>query len=879
MSPKSWRDCVADLAALWVEFVLRRRALVLAGAALLVLVAAWYTATHLRFNLDTRDMLSPELPWRQIDLEHANTFPQYRDTILVVLEGHHRDDVAAAARRVRGRLRAHPQWFRKVHYPPVELFFRHNAFLYLDYEELRRLSGRLTRAQPFLGTLLRDASLGGLFDLLGRAAGAAPGADTLELLEEQVAHGLEALRGGESWRLPWSTLAGAVPLGGGDGRRAILLVKPHLDYGSLSPARAPVAYLRSLPAALDLKADGVRMSLTGDAMLAHEELLSVSRNMGRAAALALLLVLLILGVGLRSLRMTAAVLVTLLAGLVLTGAFAVLTVREMNLISVAFAVLYIGLGVDFAIHYCFYCREQAAHRARLDALVGAARACGGSLFLCACSTALGFYAFLPTSFSGVAQLGWIAGCGMFIGLAVTFTLLPVLLSLVGGIAPWTVPDAVSSAPGWPERHRRPLCVAALVLALLAVPTAARLNFDPDMLNLNDPNNESVQTFRHLLRVAEDSPRSISFIAPDGDTAWDWQRRLEVLPEVGETFSLGDYVPPDQEEKLELLGDLELLLAGSLEVTAPRRPVVERELKALRDYRNRACVEAAVGGAERSAPRRRLCAALGTLLEWLAGVAPARRAALLERLRSMLFTHLPALAEDLRLGLMGRSFALEDLPPELRGRWVSSEGRWLVRVQPAGGLEDEARLRRFVEAVRTVAPGVSGPPVAMLEAGDAVTKAFLQALLGALAAVSLLLFLIYRRPLDILCVLLPLGLACLLTLAGAALLGLALNFANIIALPLLLGLGIDNGIHLLQRRMAGAPGSMRLWRSASARGVVLSSLTTVAGIGSLALSAHTGTASLGLLLALGVALSALCALCLVPALSARRPAPAAVESRR
>ena len=877
MFSRGWLDQASGWAARWVEFVLRHRALAAGGMLLLVVVAGWYSATHLRFNLDTRDMLSPDLSWRRIDLDHSNTFPQYRDTILVVLEGHSRDDVLAAARRVRGRLQARPEWFRSVHYPPASLFFRHNAFLYLDEGELRDLSDQLARAQPFLGPLLRDPSLGGLFHLLEQAAGEGVALnatlDSLGVLEEQVARVLEASRREESWRLPWSTLAGPSP-GGGDGLRAILLVKPRLDFGSLAPAQAPVAYLRTLREELSSSSSGsssgVRMLLTGDAMLAHEEWLSVGRNMGKAVAVASFLVLLILGFGLRSLRMTLAVLLTLAAGLVLTSAFALLTVRELNLISVAFAVLYIGLGVDFAIHYCLYSREQAALPSSRSALIGAARACGGTLLLCTFSTAIGFFAFLPTAFSGVAQLGWIAGCGMFIALALTFSLLPLLLSL-GGVVPFTATRHVGQTLGWPERHRRLVCRLAVVLAVGGLAVAVRLDFDPDVLNLNDPSAESVTTFRHLLRVSEESPRSISVIAPDSATARDWQRRLEDLPEVGSTLSLHDFVPDDQEAKLDLVGDLELLLIGALEGVAPGRPAAAMELQALRSYRERACLPAAASpgmGTPATAARQRLCAAVGEFLSWVGRVPQARQAVLLTRLREALFVHLPGLVEDLRLGLLAEPFRLEKLPAELRGRWVSSDGRWLVRAQPAGRLEETARLRAFVQAVRTVAPGVSGPPVAMLEAGDAVAKAFLQALLGALVAVGLLLTLVYRRFLEILCVLLPLGLACLLTLAGTLLLGLSLNFANIIALPLLLGLGIDNGLHLLQRRRAQAAGGAPLWHSASARGIVLSGLTTLAGVGSLALSAHAGTASLGLLLALGVALSALCSLFLVPALSTR-----------
>jgi hypothetical protein len=210
-----------------------------------------------------------------------------------------------------------------------------------------------------------------------------------------------------------------------------------------------------------------------------------------------------------------------------------------------------------------------------------------------------------------------------------------------------------------------------------------------------------------------------------------------------------------------------------------------------------------------------------------------------------------------------------LPEDLIEQWVSKDDHYRVTVFPRENLNDNAAIRRFVAAVRTVAPDAIGFPVIYLEAGDAVVKAFKQAFLMALVAVTFLLLILLRPKSDTLLVLLPLLLAGILTGAASVIVRIPFNFANVIALPLLLGIGVDSSIHMVHRMRAAPPAGGQLLETSTARAVLYSSLTTICSFGNLAVSPHQGMASMGVLLTIGIGFTLLCTLVVLPALMVRR----------
>jgi hopanoid biosynthesis associated RND transporter like protein HpnN len=540
----------------------------------------------------------------------------------------------------------------------------------------------------------------------------------------------------------------------------------------------------------------------------------------------------------------------------LTAAFAAVAVGQLNLLSVAFVVLNVGLGSDYVIHVLLRYRELTAEgHATTAALVATMRDVGSSLVLCAVTTAAGFYSFIPTTFSGVSELGLIAGTGVFFGLFVSVTLLPAL------VAWWGDRDPTRAAATWidprflaplAKRPRSVLGVTAVVLAASFV-LLPRVTFDSNPIHLRDPNSESVTTLLELAAVGEAPLLNLVAVMPNHAEALAAAGALRELPEVRTVVTTAELVPNDQEPKLALLADLDLLLGPGFAALTRADYDATALRRALDD----------LAGAAASVPAAaELQAAVIALRTRLDAAAPAERDAALRALDRALTAGLPEELARLAQSLRAARFGRDDLPQSLTERWLTSDERELIEIAPAEDVSDNAAARRFIAAVHGVAPRATGLPVVYQEASATVVGAFERALAYAFVMVALIILIVLRRAKDILLVLVPIALASIVTAALTVLVDMPFNYANIIALPLLVGMGVDNGIHVVHR-MRGDP-AVRLFETSTMRAVLASGLTTVASFGNLAFSAHAGTASMGVLLALGLVASMAATLIVLPA---------------
>ncbi len=845
-------------------------------------IALPYTVDNLGINTNTADMIADELPWRQTYRDFQAAFPQFSDTLSVVIDGATPDLAEQAAILLAERLAGEPELVAWVYRPGGGEFFDRNALLYLGTDELRVLANRLVEVQPFLGRLERDPSLRGLFDLIGDALAdsSAPLEGALASALSDLSAAIRATLEGRYFSLSWFSLVAGDTVLARDTRRFVL-VKPRLDYAELLPAGDAIAHIRAVAHDLGLAAStGVRVRVTGGLAMSYEELRSVSRGAAVGAGLALLMVGATLYWGLRSVRLVFATLTTLVVGLIWTGAFATWAVGELNLISIAFAVLYIGLGIDYAVHYALRYRELLGQgHAHPEALRLSAGGVGGSLAICAFTTAVGFYAFVPTDFVGVSQLGLISGTGMLISLVVTLTVLPALMSLVPPRPPRPVDSGRGLAlTGRPGFRRVTLAVATLagVASLMALP---HVRFDHNELNLREPGTEALATYQDLLDDPDTSPWTMSVIVAGSDEARRLRPRLEALPSVDKTMGLEDFVPGAQDDKLEILDELSLVmgLLGASPLPAPSVSDLQGSLdRLLRELSARP----AAGPDGALAPG--LDELAGALDRFRAATAePGEAQALFDGLRARVLGTLPLVLGKLHQALGAGPVVLEALPPSLAARWVTPDGRPRIEIYPAERLTDQAALERFVAEVTALVPSATDSPVVALKSGQVVVGAFQQALISAAALVALLLWVLLKRARDMLMVMGQLALAGLVTVGAMVALDIPFNYANVITLPLLLGMGVDSGIHVVRRLRGGEARLESVTRSSTGRAVVLSTLTTIVSFGNLALSPHRGTASMGQVLAIGLVLTLLCALFVLPALmraGVGREAAAARRSR-
>jgi hopanoid biosynthesis associated RND transporter like protein HpnN len=851
-----------------VEAAARRPWRTLAAAFVLAALSLTYVANHLGVNGDSDALFDASLPFRKLRLEFEAAFPELKDRVLVVVDAKSATRARDVARHLAADLTAHPDGIQDVWIPGDGPYFEQHGLLYLETAELEELVDQLAVAQPFLAELSRDRSLRGFFGLLAQALEAAPESASFDLsrtfvLVQQAVKAANQLR--------------ARPVGfeeltheaaGATGTRRYLMVQPQQDYTDFVPGRVGMELLLARVAALegDPAFADVQIGVTGELALQYEELDSVKRQALFSLGLSYVLVTLVLFLGLRSPWAVAGTQLTLTLGLVYTAGFAALAVGHLNVISVAFAVMFVGLGVDFGIHVCLRFMElRGEGHAHFPALRDTGYSTGTSLVICAVTTAIGFYAFTPTRYDGVSELGLIAGTGMFLSLFATLTILPAWLSLRKRDRERVPRAGLDLSFVLPRTQRRPRLVLAAAIAVAAVSTvlASRWHFDPNPLHVRDPRNPSVIAFQDLLARGEVNPWSAELLAPDLAAAERDAARLRELPEVGRVVTLSSYVPEDQAEKLAILADASLLLnlAAPGDRLPPATPAenlaaVERFERALEGFAQRSAGSAA-GAA----------GALGGELErFLAGLREqADPAAKLARLEESLVAPTLARVDELATALGAGPVGIGDLPPEIRSRMVAADGRARVEVFPKGDLNRNEDLRAFTTAVAGVAPNATGSSMYMVESARLITGALAEAFSYAVIAMLALLLLLWRSVLDTLLVFIPLAMAALVTAALAHTIGLPLNFADVIVLPLLLGIGIDTGIHLVHRYRHSPDAD--LLSTATSRGVIWASASTIDSFGTMGLASHQGLATLGQLLALGVTVTLVSTLVLIPALLA------------
>ncbi len=881
----------------WIGAMRRFAWLVLGVAAVATGGVLYYTVENITINTDTSALISNDLPFRRQYLDYKKAFPQFAGSLVVVIDGASPDAADEAAAALTRRLAEDTKRFSSVFYPQGELFFRRNGLLYLDLDELKTISDRLADAQPLLTSLAADMSLRGLFGVLGLALGeAAKGNVNLAGLDPVLANigvALDARLADRRYRMSWVELLRGEKADAED-RRRVVLAQSKSDWDSLKPDAAAMDAVRAAGRSLNIDADNdLRLRLTGSAAIDTEELESVEAGAGTAGLITVGLVLALLFVGLRSLRQVAATLITLFVGLIWTAGFAIAAIGHLNMISVAFAVLFIGLAVDFSIHFVLRYQEERfkEHAARKPALITAAYGVGRALTLSAVCAALAFFSFVPTAYLGIAELGMISGMGMFFALIANFTLLPAILTVLPGQA--HVPEektldlVISGAiarriDAFVHSYARPVVYGGLALGAGAAVLATTIDFDLDPLSLKDPKQESVQTVLELMESPRYTPDTLSVLMPDLDSAVDLAKRLKTLPEVGAAVTVRDFVPKGQEQKLGIIENMALFMAPLLlpDETKPSPGAPE----------NRAALDAFGRHLDRLVARkvtafRTDIAALAQRVRAFQAYLdenPASAGEALDALETSLLAYLPGRIEDLKLSLEAGPVTVADLPAGIRDRQIAADGRVRVEVIPAHSLQENGARRQFVTAVRTIAPNATDNSVLLLESADAIVGAFQQATLTAAVLILLLLAVLLRDLWQIALVLVPIALAAAYTLGAAVILGMSLNFANIIAIPLLLGLGVASAIHLvvrsrrLEKRLGD--GSDRVFQTSTPRAVLFSALTTIGSFGSLAISSHRGTASMGMLLTLSLAMTLLCALVFLPALMHLRDHPPGADQR-
>jgi len=834
-----------------IAWSVRHPARVIALAFVLAVLSSYYVAHHFKINTDISRLVKANKEWSGLDQAMSRAFPQRAQTVLVVVEARAPEFADVAAGLLTTALQKQPKEFVSAVQPAGGPFFEHNGLLFLPLEKVRSTTTQLVQARPLVNALTHDPSVSGLAGVLATSlllpllTGQVKLSDMRHLLSQSAAV-IDRVLANQPAAFSWRALvdAGASI----EPARTFITVQPLVDYGALEPGARASQAIRATAASLELTARyGATTRLTGEQPLADEEFASVKDGAALHGVAALIVMLVILWFALRSGRMIAAVFIALFVGLAVTTTLGLMMVGSFNMISVAFMVLFVGLGVDFGVQFSVKYREERHSDDRIAAsLVKTAHSIGVPLTLAAVAVSASFFSFLPTAYRGVSELGEIAGIGMLVAYVTNITLLPALLKVFN--PPW---EAVS--PGFKQlapvddfldRHRKPVLVTTLVVVIGALPLLTHLQFDFNPLHLNDPHTESMATLLALKNSPEAAVNNVQVLAPSLADADRVAAHLKTLPEIGRVTTLSTFIPSEQQQKLLLVASAAQQLLPAL-TQAPAPPATDAiRVAALKRAANQLSLAAEDHPGLGAAEANHLSA---TLLKLAAGNAATRDLA-----ETAMAEPLKIALKQLLMLLQPSEITRDSLPSDIARDWVSTDGHALVdiepKVPPGTDPGDDTMLRHFAQAVKTAAPSAIGGPISVLHSANTIIKAFMQAAGWALLTITILLWLTLRRFGDVLRTLIPLLVSATVTLELCVVFSMPLNFANIIALPLMLGVGVAFKIYYV---MAWRSGQTGLLQSSLTHAVVFSAATTATAFGSLWLSHLPGTASMGRLLTLSL----------------------------
>jgi hopanoid biosynthesis associated RND transporter like protein HpnN len=858
---------------------------------LLCAISAYGFCTRLTYETRREDLISPtkenQHRWRQFLAEFGND-----DDVVVVVKGADPKRMEQALEAVADEVRGQPQLFDRLFYKVDLRLLRDRALLFLRPDQIGAIQENLQSMKLLLElgpVAWRSLTLTGLVhEARVRTGKLAPGAGLSPadepFLTQLVAISRSAtatLDDPTTYRNPWNNLmpetSGQADMlerpryfFSGDDTLAFLLARPVQEEGSFTGAARSIQKMRDVLAAMRPAYPDLEFGLTGLPVLENDEMVASQQDTNVASWLALAGVAALYLIVFRSFRYPLLTTGTLIVGTLWASGWLTLTVGHLNILSATFAMMLIGMGDYGVLWVTRYEQDRVAGVDVMTAMRNTATSVGLGVLTAATTTALAFYAAMLADFRAVGELGWIAGSGVLLCALSTFTVMPALLVLVDRRErPEPVAMPITCASAWlPALSCRPRWVVGVSLAITALlgVFAVRVHYDHNLLHLQADGLDSVQWEQRLIEhTAAASWHALSITSSPAE-ALALKARYEKLPEVAQVVEVASLVPEDQDHKLESLRDLQHRLRRLPERDAllahapPDLAELRAELGGLTDQLRPLAVASA-------APllgdlRRGLLA----LQDRLAHVPESDAVRRLQGFEDRLAADLARDLHRLRDSARPAPITLADLPAGLRERYIGRSGKWLLRVFGKDSLWDFGPLAHFVERIRTVDEEATGRPFTFLEGLSAMKTGFQMAGLYALAAIVLVLLLDFRKVTHILLALAPLAMGVLMTLGIMGIFDVTLNPANMIVFPLILGVGVDNGVHVihdfLEQWHHGR--RYRLGR-ATGWGMFVAALTTILGFGTLMISQHRGLVSLGLVLTLGVTCCMFGALIVLPAL--------------
>lgn len=878
------------------RFAYRYSILVIAASLILAILSLWVTAQKLTFKTGRGDLVAKGLPYVKL---YKNYRAQFEDLsgMVVVVEGENPADMSGFAEALEKKLQAQPHLFSKVVYKIDTSYFRSRFLLYLDQYELETLTLKLEDHQgflesvniapglhPLLSSINAEISSGMVDSLLTDFLGGEEESEEnsedeadlsllIRLLEEMT----RFLTGETSYRSPWQAL-----FKGGDeslreqgymvsknGELLFVLIVPNDDETSFTGYKDAVEQARQVIAETRKDFPGVTVGLTGEDVISSDEMVTTQSDVETASKIALAGVALLFIIAYQGVVKPLLAVFCLLLGLSWTMGFTALTIGHLNILSVVFTTILIGLGIDFGIHILERFKEERQQGNEiLPALQKTLQGTGKGNFAGAITTAIAFGAMVLTDFIGIVELGWIAGWGILFCMVAMLLVLPALITVE---EKWRKPSytqtksTTATQRGWVDKlfdHYYLIIGVCTVLVLIASLSLKDLRFDYNLLNLQAKGTEAVQYEMKILESAGRSAWSAAILADSFKEIQEKERQLKALPTVARVESISAVIPDNQEENAQIIRENLAPLLRGLEVEPED---VDFSWKALN--KTLKGIQFKLQGREGDDldPVQMAGNRVRNFREQSQKMEPDLAEKRLQNFSQLLFADYRNLMEELKANADVKLVKLEEIPETLRKRYISQKGKYVAHIFPSVDVWDLDERKKYLDDLRSVDPNVTGTAIHMFESTRLMTEGYVNGGLYAMTAIIIYVFFLFRNLRTVFFVLLPVLVGSIWTIGIMELIGLKLNMANLVILPLILGIGVVNGIHITHRYREEEDKHASILGKSTGQAVLLSSLTTMIGFGSMMVANHYGVFSLGMVLTLGVFNCLIASVTFLPAL--------------
>lgn len=887
---------------------------VLVISILLALLSVHYTIQNLKFLTNRNDLISPHEKYYKDYQEFRKEFKDF-DGLVIAVEGSNKEKVKDFVEDLVHFFNSHPENYTKIFYKIDTDFFKNRKLLFLNLNDLHSLKDKIKSNKAFIHGLIEEPGLESFFFSVNKEISKAMTSSLisdfiggneksskkesedpfdLSLVESIMEQMVFYLKGEKNYSSPWQNIfikkKGEIDEEGyltSKGRKFyFIFVNPVENQADFARAVNPIKTARNYIKKLQLKYPGITAGVTGPTALSSDEMITTKNDTVKASFISLIGVTILLVTSLKGFTLPFTAVFTLVIALCWSLGFTTLTIGHLSILSVVFTTILIGLGIDFGIHFIMRYQEEKEYGKNIkESISSSIIRTGKGVIAGAITTSFAFMTTVFTDFKGIAELGFIAGTGILICLVATITVLPALVIITQQLQDkrWIKKLFIKSAfdyniskkaihPVYDVLLKKPkyIIIFGLIVTFLSILVLKDIRFDYNLLNLQASGLESVDYEMKILNNSGKSAWYGAIVVNTFNKVLSTKKSLESLPSVNTVSSIASLVPDKQEEKIAIIKKItqiyNIFLPVKINTDSVDLAKLTKVLKKIHFKMRKGDEDSWEPGKK---PRTKSIQKVRKLITDFNVLVKERGEKIvqksLDQYQNILFFDFVEKLQSFRDALNPLKVKISDIPSDLKERYIGKTGKFLLQISPKMNIYDREPMEEFISDIMSVDPNATGTAVTASESSRLMKEGYVRGGVYALAAIIIFVWISFKDWRCVLLAVLPLVLGSFWTLGIMGLFNLQFNLANLIILPLIIGIGVDNGIHIVHRYRDDIDSAVSPVYKSTGKAVMLSSFTTMIGFGSLMLASHRGIHSIGVLLTIGVGCCMIASLTVLPAI--------------